>query len=163
MPNTRTPSLYALRTLTPEEEWQFWQDIYPADASATAFTILRESFTTLQVRSQILLGLITICLTITGFSGIRIAADSIIARLLMLVGILGVLISAVILFVGPLQIRWHTRARAETVHQTIVALIYRRNTRTAQYHAAVICLLIGLTGYVLSITAYMANGSRVLP
>jgi len=156
---TRKPPA-ELHTLTPEDEWQFWQEIYREDAVVTGFAILRDSYQTLQVRSQILLGLITICLTITGFSGIRIAADHLLARVLMLIGILGVLISAVILFSGPLQVRWHTQARADTIPQTIITLIRRRNIRTAQYHAAVACLLIGLTGYVLSVTAYMTHGGR---
>lgn len=155
---TRTP-LPVMRTLTPDEEWNFWEEIYGESAAATALEILRDSFNTLQVRSQLLLGLITICLTITGFSGIRIAADSPLARVLMLVGILGVLVSAVILFSGPLQVRWLTQARGGTLSQTIVHLIRRRNARTARYHAAVICLLIGLTGYVSSITAYMTHGT----
>lgn len=157
MPSDLQLNRTEMRALTPDEEWQFWQELYTSEAAVKALENLKDSYTTLQVRSQILLGLITICLTITGFSGIRIAADSPLARLLMLVGILGVLISAVILFLGPLQVRWLTQTRADTIPQTIVALIRRRNTRTVQYHAAVVCLLIGLTGYVLSITAFMTN------
>lgn len=150
----------ALRPLAPDEEWGFLQELYRDEAIPQAMALLRDSYTTLQVRSQTLLGLITICLTITGFSGIRLAADTLAARVCMLAGILGVLVAAVILFAGPLQLRWHTQARAATVPATIIALLHRRNTRTRQYHAAVVCLLVGLTGYVLSIVAYLGHVGR---
>jgi hypothetical protein len=149
-----------LRPLAPEEELEFWREIYGAELRPTVFGILRDSFNILQVRSQMLLGLITICLTITGFSGIRIAAVGALPRGLMLLGILGVLVSAVLLFIGPLQVRWITQLRADTPEATIIALIHRRNYRTVQYHAAVICLLIGLSGYVLSVAAYLLQGGR---
>jgi hypothetical protein len=66
-----------------------------------------------------------------------------------------VLISALIIFCGPLQIRWLTQYRADSVETTLLELIRRRNTRTYQYYTAMGCLVVGLSGYVLSFAAYL--------
>lgn len=58
-----------LKKLNPEEELEFLKEIHGADDFGKLFHVLKESFSLLQTRAQMLLGLATICLTITGFSG----------------------------------------------------------------------------------------------
>ena len=144
-----------MRNLTSAEELAFLKEIYGSTSAEEIFANLRDSFNVLQARAQLLLSLIAICLTITGFSGRQIAASGLLARIFIGSGALAVLVAAVILFTGPLLVQWITASRAETLDTTLIQLIERRNQRTARYHAAVICLLIGLTGYVLSIVAYL--------
>lgn len=144
-----------MQKLCPAEEVQFYQEIYGSQNFEKLFGTLRDSFNVLQVRSQVLLSLITICLTITGFSGHRIASSGFLPRIFVSVGVSSVLISALILICGPLQIRWMTQFKAKNLEATVLELIRRRNLRTRKYHWAVLALLIGLTGYVLSLVGFL--------
>lgn len=144
-----------MQKLTPRDELDFLRQIYGHDALPTIFGVVRDSFAVLQTRGQLLLGLITICLTITGFSGHRIASSGVLPKVFVLLGVLSVLASALLILCGPLQVRWMTQSREDTIDETLVRLIERRNRRTRLYHAAVVCLLVGLTGYVLSFAAHL--------
>jgi len=70
-------------------------------------------------------------------------------------GVVSVLASALIIFTGPLQIRWLTQYRADSIDTTLLELIRRRNIRTHQYYTAMGCLVVGLSGYVLSFATYL--------
>ena len=59
------------------------------------------------------------------------------------------------ILIGPLQLRWGTRRCADTIHDSLVLLIDRRNSRTSKYHLASAFLVIGLTGYVGSVIGYL--------
>lgn len=144
-----------MRKLTPDEELRWLREIHGPDSDGRMYDLLVESFHVLQTRSQVVMGLVTICLTITGFSGPQIAASSVVARNFVFLGVLLVLASAVCTILGPLQIRWITRYRLETVDSSLIALLARRNQRTTAYHASVLCLLLGLTGYVISFAAFL--------
>ena len=65
------------------------------------------------------------------------------------------LASALIILVGPLQIRWATEERAEDLNQALTRLIERRNQRTRRYHLATFCLIVGLSGYVAALLAFL--------
>lgn len=147
--------MISVTRLTPEEELQYLYEIHGEGEHAKLFEILIRSFDVLQNRAQLLLSLITICLTITGFSGPDIAASSYASKISIAFGLGFVLMSALVLFMGPLQLRWGTRRKADTIGASLIALIQRRNQRTAWYHLAVVLLVIGLTGYVGSVLGYL--------
>jgi len=114
-------------TLTPDQELDFLKQIYGSDRSDKLIEILTDSFNVLQNRAQMLLSLITITLTITGFSGPRIAESSLVARISIAFGLAFVLISALILMAGPLRINWCTRSKSVDIDQTLVKLIDLRS------------------------------------
>ena len=145
-------------TLTPDQELDFLKQIYGSDRADKLIEILTDSFNVLQNRAQMLLSLITITLTITGFSGPRIAESSLVARISIAFGLAFVLISALILMAGPLRINWCTRSKSVDIDQTLVKLIVQRNTRTNRYHLASITLVIGLIGYVSSVISFLISG-----
>ena len=144
-----------MKKLTPEEELQFLKEIHGQAWVTAILDGLRDSFTVLQTRAQMLLGLVTICLTITGFSGPKVAESGALPRFFVFLGVVSVLVSALVVLCGPLHIRWMTQYRAEQMDTTLVHLIRRRNRRTCLYHLAVAWLLVGLTGYVLSFAAFL--------
>ncbi len=146
-----------MRKLTEIEEVKRLEQLYGPGNTRGLLENLRESFTVLQLRSQLLLSLIVVCLTITGFSGPRIAETGGLARIALFSGVLAVLVSALILVAGPLRIRWVTQWVSDDPADTLRLLIRRRNRRTYLYHSAAICLLIGLTGYVVSLAAYLGT------
>ena len=145
--------------LSPPEELDHLKAIYGGDDQAEKlYANLTDSFNVLQNRAQMLLSLITITLTITGFSGPRIAESSSLARISIAAGLILVLLSALILMAGPLRLRWCTRLRSSSVDQSLLKLIHQRNARTRRYHLASLSLVVGLIGYVTSVISFLITG-----
>ncbi len=144
-----------IEKLTPIQELKYLRDIYGVDQNDKLYTHLADSFKVLQTRSQLLLSLVTICLTITGFSGPKIASSGLVSRYAIVFGLGFVLFSALVLLLGPLQLRWCTQNRAGTIDESLAMLIGQRNSRTTKYHIASTCLIIGLTGYVISVIYFL--------
>ena len=82
-------------------------------------------------------------------------ASSTLSKIFIGYGLALVLLSAVIVLMGPLVLRWGTQKKAENTEQSLVALIYRRNRRSRWYHIAAVVLVLGLTGYVGSVICYL--------
>lgn len=146
-----------LRKLSPEEELEFLKEIHGADDCSRLFAALKDSFTLLQTRAQMLLGLATICLTITGFSGPRMAQSNSMSRCFIGFGLFFVLLSVVALVAGPLRLRWMTAWKAEDIEQTLIMHLRQRNLRTKFYRVAMVLLITGLTGYLLSLLFYLLS------
>ena len=148
---------HMLKKLNPEEELEFLKEIHGGDDYGKLFQVLKESFSLLQTRAQMLLGLATICLTITGFSGPRMAASNVWSRFFIGFGLTFVLLSVMALVAGPLRLRWMTRWMAGDIEQTILLHLHQRNLRTTYYRIAMFLLLVGLTGYLLSLIFYLST------
>ncbi|RMD78604.1 MAG: hypothetical protein D6820_09660 [Lentisphaerae bacterium] len=144
-----------MKKLTVEEEAHYIAQICDGEF-ARELEFLKDCFNLLHNRAQLLLSLITLCLTITGFSGPRIAASSAPARYCLIAGIILVLIAAVILVLGPLQIRWITATRSGDETQTIIELLRRRNWRTRLFVIGADVLLLGLSFYVCAVVIFFA-------
>ena len=145
----------ALRRLTPEEEFQFLRQIYGQTDFDRILALVISQYDVLQARSQTLLSLVAICLTIAGFSGPTIAASSPYAKWEVGLGLALVILAAFITLLGPLQLRWATQWRAATIEESIINLLRRRNSRTVKYHVALTFLIIGISGYVSGTVGYM--------
>ncbi|MEE9367228.1 MAG: hypothetical protein V3V05_00035 [Pontiella sp.] len=144
-----------LKKLSPEEELEFLKEIHGGTDYDKLFGVLRDSFSLLQTRAQMLLGLATICLTITGFSGPRMAASNLGSRFFIGFGLTFVLLSVMALVVGPLRLRWMTAWKAADIEQTFLLHLRQRNLRTTYYRIAMYLLLVGLTGYLLSLIFFL--------
>lgn len=140
---------------TPAEELSYLLEIHGDGNYSKVFDVVIKQFDVLQSRAQLLLGLVTICLTITGFSGPKIAASSMFSRICIVYGLCFVLAAAVLVLMGPLQLRWGTGRCAGTIHDSLVHLLERRNERTRKYHWASALLVLGLSGYVGSVIGYL--------
>ncbi len=140
---------------TPEEEVAYLLKIHGKDNHSKVFDVVVKQFDVLQNRAQLLLGLITITLTITGFSGPKIAASSLFSKVCIIYGLTFVLLSAVLILMGPLQLRWGTSRCADSISESLAHLIDRRNQRTQRYHWASALLVVGLSGYVGSVIGYL--------
>ncbi len=144
-----------MRDLTPAEELKHLKVVFGENPPSGIYNYLISSFYTIQTRAQILLSLATICLTITGFSGPKIALSNEISRYTIAIGLLFVLISVTYVLTGPLHIKWATQAFGENLDQTMEELIRRRNRKTVQYHKSMLCLAIGLSFYVISVISFL--------
>jgi hypothetical protein len=143
-----------LKKLTPEEEVEFLKEIHGEDYSKL-FGAVKESFALLQTRSQMLLGLATICLTITGFSGPKMAQSNAFSRFFIGFGLSFVLAAVVATVAGPLRLQWITAWKAGSLDETLIANIQRRDSKTRLYKISMVFMLIGLTGYLLSLISFL--------
>lgn len=147
--------------LSPQEELANLKNFIMDEQNNLLYTRLTDSLDVLQVRSQMLLSLITIALTITGFSGPQIARSSDIAKVAIIIGLVLVLTSAFILMSGPLKMTWVTRIKYENHDQVLIRLIKLRNKRTLRFYIASFCLVIGLISYVTSVVTFLSTGLTV--
>jgi hypothetical protein len=134
------------KTLTPEQEIAFMRTELKLETPVLLLDRIVGHFTILQTRSGLLLSLVTICLTISGFSGHRIAAAGLLPACLLALGLFLVVLCAAVLFSGPLQLRWATRHACEGgLDATLIAMLELRNFRTRRYRLATVVLFSGLT------------------
>ncbi len=141
--------------LSPQEELANLKHFVMDDQNNILYSRLTDALDVLQVRSQMLLSLITIALTITGFSGPQIARSGELARVAIIVGLVLVLTSAFILMTGPLRMIWVTRIKYENHDQILLRLIRMRNKRTTRFYIASFALVVGLISYVTSVVAFL--------
>jgi hypothetical protein len=149
--------------LSAEEEAARLYGMYSGtDRLARCIEFLRHHFDVIQARSQLLLTLATIALTITGFSGPKIAETGAFSRAAMVVGIAFVLAAIVLLLLGGLRIRWTTQLMEDDPEKTLVRIIRYRNRKTQFYFWELALLVVGLTSYVASVASYLlaAPGMR---
>lgn len=151
-------SIQQIEKLSSFEELEHLKDIYGKNQPDKLYGLLTDSFNILQNRAQMLLSLVTITLTITGFSGPRIAESSFVARISIAFGLVFAIASVLIMMTGPLRLDWCTQTRTVDIDQSLVKLIDQRNFRTHRYQVASVCLVIGLTGYVVSVISFLITG-----
>ncbi|MDA3960023.1 MAG: hypothetical protein PF961_04465 [Planctomycetota bacterium] len=129
--------------------------LYEGDLSR-CLDVLTRQFGVLQSRSQLLLTLATITLTITGFSGPRIAASGELARWSLVIGLAVVLISVILILLGTLRIRWMTQLVTDP--GSLATAIAYRDRKTRMYLFQLSVLVVGLSAYVLAVLAYFVSG-----
>src|SRR4051812_14776621 len=74
-----------------------------------AFEMVQSQLAVLVLRTQVMLSLSGIVITVTGFSGRAIAATSLLARGSIVMGLFIVLAAAAVAVVGVLRLRWMTQ------------------------------------------------------
>ncbi len=144
-----------MRKLEPREELAFLQEIYGREGREKILAALINSYDTLQSRAQTLMGLVTIILTIAGFSGPSVARSGPMGRIGVSIGLSLVLASAILTLSGVLQLRWVTQQRENSIEESFVSAIERRNRRTTRYHISFVVLVLGLVMYVSGLISYL--------
>ncbi len=145
--------------LTPEEEADrllAWHE-GAAQIMPACVKVINEQFQVLQARTQFLLTLSTLTLTITGFSGPKIAETSALARYSIAIGIVFVLASIVCVLIGTLSINWITQITAVADREMLVTVIDYRNRKTRFYRIELLLLVIGLACYVASVVTFLIS------
>ena len=148
--------------LTPREEIRYLREVLELRNSAELLDRVIGNFHVLQARSSMLLSLVTLCLTISGFSGHRIAGTGPLPAVFLSLGLALAVLSGVLLLMGPLRLRWATRfVREGGVDETLEALLELRNIRTRRYHFAALVLVTGLSSYVFSLilSVFLSGGA----
>lgn len=150
---------HALEPMEPEEELSYLREELGIRDPLAIMDRLVANFGVLQARAGMMISLVALCLTISGFSGHRIASSGPAAAFLMGLGLLLALISAALLLAGPLRLRWVTAYRhPDGLDARIVAMIRLRNLRTGRYHQAAVVLILGLTCYLAAVILSLFPG-----
>lgn len=144
--------------VSPAQEAQHLLALHGRDQLQKSLDTISHQFSVIQTRTQLLLTLATLSLTITGFSGPKIAASNVVSRYCMVLGLVLVLVSTVIILLGTLRIRWITQFIETTPEATLVAIITYRNQKTRLFLIELAILVFGLTFYVASVVGYLMLG-----
>jgi len=139
--------------LSPKEEAAYMLSIFK-DWTHCYNTIVSH-LNTIHSRQQTLLTLATLTLTITGFSGPKMAASNYVSRYSMIVGISMVLITIIMILVTSLKLNWFTQIKAENQKETLEILIILRNKRNNIFKIELVFLSIGLFLYVVAVIGYL--------
>jgi hypothetical protein len=113
---------------------------------------LENQFAVLYQRSQVLLSLCGIIISVTGFSGKTIVLTFFTSRILLISGLFLVLLSGIITIWGVLRFKWITQWHEEDLSKFVKTVLIRRNRKAEYFKYALVLLLLGLALYVSSIT-----------
>lgn len=116
-----------------------------------AFEKVEAQLAVLVLRTQVMLSLSGIVITVTGFSGRAIAETSALARLSIVLGLLLVLGAAVFAVWGVLRLKWLTQALRADVLETLRNAIEIRNRKSRFLRTALALFIAGFSLYVTAI------------
>jgi hypothetical protein len=116
-----------------------------------AFDLVEQQLSTLVLRTQVMLSLSGIVITVTGFSGRAIAETSSLARILISTGILVVLASAATAIGGVLRLRWLTQAIEDDPLAMIRRMLVDRDRKARFLGASLVLFVTGFACYCVAI------------
>lgn len=116
-----------------------------------AFLLIETQLAVLVVRTQVLLSLSGIVITVTGFSGKAIAQTNDSARILISAGILIVLAAALTAILGVLRLRWLTQLVGDDALTTVERGLALRDQKARYLAVAMIMFGTGFGCYCAAI------------
>jgi hypothetical protein len=116
-----------------------------------AYEIVNQQLSVLVLRTQVMLSLSGIVVTVTGFSGRAIAETSALARSSIAAGILVVLASAAVAIWGVLRLSWLTQTLGEEPIVMITRGITIRESKSRFLRASLMLFIIGFALYCFAI------------
>ena len=116
-----------------------------------AYELVQSQFSVLVLRTQVMLSLSGIVITVTGFSGRSIAQTSELARNLVAVGIMVVLGAAAVAIGGVLRLRWLTQELTDDTEQTLNRMLEIRDRKARYLNVALLLFVCGFACYCVSI------------
>ena len=122
-----------------------------------AFAMLESQLSVAVMRTQVLLSLSGIVITVTGFSGEAIARVGAVAKASISAGIVFVLAAAVTAIVGVLRVRWLTQELDDDVERTLLRAIEIRDRKTASLKTASWLFVVGFSLYCAAIAQLLLH------
>jgi len=119
--------------------------------SLAAFQVIERQLGVLVLRTQVLLSLCGIVITVTGFSGRAIAQTGLSARLSISSGIFVVLAAAAVAIWGVLRLQWLTQIATDDPLETLVRAIEIRDRKSRFLGFAQVLFVIGFSLYCAAI------------
>jgi hypothetical protein len=116
-----------------------------------AYELVQAQLSVLVLRTQVMLSLSGIVITVTGFSGRTIAQTSELARNLVASGILVVLGAAGVAIGGVLRLRWLTQQLTDDTEQTLIRMLDMRDQKSRYLNTALLLFMVGFACYCVAI------------
>ena len=116
-----------------------------------AYEMVERQLSVLVLRTQVMLSLSGIVVTVTGFSGRAIAQTSDLARYSIAAGILVVLSSAAVAIWGVLRLHWLTQAIEEDTIAMLTKGIEIRDAKSLYLRMALVLFVCGFSLYCFAI------------
>lgn len=116
-----------------------------------AYELVQAQLSVLVLRTQVMLSLSGIVITVTGFSGRTIAQTSELARNLVASGIVIVLGAAVVAIGGVLRLRWLTQELSDDTEQMLTHMLEMRDQKSRYLNAALLTFMVGFACYCVAI------------
>jgi hypothetical protein len=124
-----------------------------------AYELVQSQLSVLVLRTQVMLSLSGIVITVTGFSGRTIAQTSELARALVASGIVIVLLAAAVAIGGVLRLRWLTQELADDLEQTLVRMLEVRDRKSKFLSVALLLFVLGFACYCVAIALMLVATS----
>lgn len=125
-----------------------------------AYELVQAQLSVLVLRTQVMLSLSGIVITVTGFSGRTIAQTSELARNLVASGILVVLGAAGVAIGGVLRLKWLTQQMTDDTEATLIRMLDLRDQKARYLNTALLLFMVGFGCYCVAI-ALMLMATRV--
>jgi hypothetical protein len=122
-----------------------------------AYSVVEKQLSVLVLRTQVMLSLSGIVITVTGFSGRTIAQTNDLARVLVSAGIVIVLGAAATAIVGVLRLRWLTQELGDDLAETLERMLAIRDAKSRFLTAALVLFVVGFGCYCFAIAQMLIN------
>ena len=122
-----------------------------AGTDLEAYHMLERQLSVLVMRTQVMLSLCGIVITVTGFSGRAVAQTGPVARVCITAGLLVVLLAAITAIAGVLRLRWLSETLGDDALENIVRGLVIRNRKSRFLGAALVLFAAGFSLYVVAI------------
>jgi hypothetical protein len=122
-----------------------------------AFALIETQLAVLVLRTQVLLSLSGIVVTVTGFSGRAIAQTGDLARALISIGIVIVLAAALTAILGVLRLGWLTQLIDDDPLITITRALALRDAKSRRLVIAMTLFGVGFTCYCAAIAQLLLH------
>lgn len=122
-----------------------------------AFGLVERQLSVLVLRTQVMLSLSGIVITVTGFSGKTIAQTNELARTLVSAGILIVLAAAATAIGGVLRLKWLTQELGEDLRKTLDRMLQVRDEKSRFLSAALVLFIVGFSCYCIAIAQMLMH------
>jgi hypothetical protein len=122
-----------------------------AGDAVKAYELVQAQLSVLVLRTQVMLSLSGIVITVTGFSGRAIAQTGDLARGLVAAGILIVLGAAATAIGGVLRLRWLSQELTDDFERTLHRMLEIRDAKARYLSAALVLFVIGFACYCVAI------------
>jgi hypothetical protein len=116
-----------------------------------AFEMVQAQLAVLVLRTQVMLSLSGIVITVTGFSGRSIAQTSMLARSCVVTGLFLVLSAAAVAVWGVLRLRWITQSLNDDVLVTLRLALEIRNRKSRFLGTALALFISGFALYCVAV------------
>jgi hypothetical protein len=121
------------------------------DDELKAFEMVQSQLAVLVLRTQVMLSLSGIVITVTGFSGRAIAETGLLARMSVVAGLMLVLAAAAVAVAGVLRLDWLTRTLEDDTLATIRHALSLRDRKTRSLRIALLLFVLGFALYCLAV------------